>query len=467
MATRIYEIRELSVDTSSIGSSGELRKIDIVGTPGSIFSLTIKDKNSRNILPNTNRITKVIKTAVSASATLELNNATDLEIGMIVANDQRRNVKITGISDPVKANVDAINETSTTYITISSQLTLAVNSSITFAKETDITQAVIPNSGIYSFAQRFPQLETFKRTLKTVASGVTSLTLDYNDDLEDDMKITGTGVDGNDPVISSGGVNADGVTIAVSDSQTIADETELTFKMPDNRYDITLHPLKGVLGKDVPRYYSKDNEILPTYSIYQYADPIVQIIPSTALSNVTAAGTVTFTGTANEDAVGTSGDITISMTAVRSNGTLLVSREPRFSSTDSTLSDFSNTLNTTTKIVREDSYNKSIIHLNNTTGIRVGMIVTGANIKADRTVMVESITGTTVKLSLKQIVQEEDTLTFNSMFKMHISSLTNTLSQYGGHPTGTCTVTGTGKIRTFGIGSFISTFSFDNFLSLE
>ena len=130
MATRIYEIRELSVDTSSIGSSGELRKIDIVGTPGSIFSLTIKDKNSRNILPNTNRITKVIKTAVSASATLELNNATDLEIGMIVANDQRRNVKITGISEPVKANVDAINETSTTYITISSQLTLAVNSSI-------------------------------------------------------------------------------------------------------------------------------------------------------------------------------------------------------------------------------------------------------------------------------------------------------------------------------------------------
>ena len=326
---------------------------------------------------------------------------------------------------------------------------------------------MIPNSGIYSFAQRFPQLETFKRTLKTVASGVTSLTLDYNDDLEDDMKITGTGVDGNDPVISSGGISPDGVTIAVSDSQTIADETELTFKMPDNRYDITLHPLKGVLGKDVPRYYSKDNEILPTYSIYQYADPIVQIVPSTALSNVTAAGTVTFTGTANEDAVGTSGDITISMTAVRSNGTLLVSREPRFSSTDSTLSDFSNTLNTTTKIVREDSYNKSIIHLNNTTGIRVGMIVTGANIKADRTVMVESITGTTVKLSLKQIVQEEDTLTFNSMFKMHISSLTNTLSQYGGHPTGTCTVTGTGKIRTFGIGSFISTFSFDNFLSLE
>ena len=466
MSIERKEISSLNVDTSSLTSRGEVRSIEIIGVPGSTFSLTINDKNNRNILPYTNRVSRVVKTAANASATLELDSAIGLEVGMVVLNNQRRNVKIAGISDPVKANVDAINETSTTYIAISSQLTFAANASISFVEETDITQIVIPDSGRYSFNQRFPALEKFKRTLKTAASSTTSLTLDYSDDLEDDMKITGTGVDGNDPVISSSGVSPDGVTITVSDSQTIADETELTFEMPDNKYDITLHPLKGTLGKDVPRYYSTSNNLLPTYSIYQYADPIVQIVPSTNLSNVTVAGTVTFTNLANKEALGTSGDITISMTATKSDGTLIKSREPRFSNTDSTLSDFSNTLNTVTKTAREDSYNKSIIHLNNATGIRVGMIVTGANIKTDRTVTVESITGTAVKLSLKQIIQEGDVLTFSSMFNMHISGLTATLSDNGGLSNGVCTVTGTGKITTFGIGSFTSTFDFDNFLSV-
>jgi len=383
---------------------------------------------------------------------------------MVVLNDQRRSVKITGISDPVKTNVDAINETSTTIITISSHLTLAVDDSVTFAKETDITEVAIPDSGVYSFVQGFPVLEKFKRTLKTVASGVTSLTLDYTKDLEKDMKITGTGVDGNDPTISAD-ITSD-TAITVSDSQTIADETELTFEMPDNRYDITLYPLTAVLGDGVPRYSSTDCDTLPTYSIYQYIDPIVQISPSSALSNVTTAGTITLTGKANRVA-GTNGDITISMTATKSDGNLEASREPRFSSVDSETSDFSNTLNTTTKTVRESGCdNKDIVHLNNTTGIRIGMIVTGNSIDIGKTITVKSITGTAVKLSSKQTIQKDNTLTFSSMFNMRISDLATAFSANGGLTTGVCTITGTGKITTFGIDSFTSTLSLDNFLSI-
>tara|TARA_Y100000296_G_C5176960_1_gene260658 strand:- start:417 stop:1829 length:1413 start_codon:yes stop_codon:yes gene_type:complete len=468
----IKEITALNIDTSTIDRLGETRTINVVGTPGSIFSLTIKDRNDRNVLSYTNSMSKTIKTAASASSTLELNNAVGLEVGMIVINDQRRNVKISGISNPVKANVDAINETSTTYITISSHLTFAVDTSVTFAKEADITQVTIPDSGVYTFFQNFPKLEKFTRTLKTAASSAISLTLDYNDDLENDMRITGDGVDGNNPTVglikdssiynmskTYDGVDPDGVTVRVEPVQTIADETELTFEMPDNRYDIALYPLKGTLGKDVPRGY-------PTYSIYQYADPIVQIIPSTSLSNVTVDGTVALTGSANTKTKGTNGDITISMTATKSDGTLIKSREPRFSSVDSEASDFSNTLNTVVKTAREDSQNKTIVHLNNVTGVRRGMIVTGKNVQTNRIVTVKDITGTTVKLSLKQPIQRDDVLTFSSMFSMRISSLVATLTDNGGLSNGVCTVTGTGKITTFGIDSFDSTFSFDNFLSI-
>jgi hypothetical protein len=451
--------------------------MSVVGTPGSTFSLTIKDKNDRNILPYSSKITKTIKTVVSASATLELNNAAGLEIGMVVLNDQRRGVKITGISDSVKTNVDAINETSTTFVTVSSHLTFAVDDSVTFAKETDITEVAIPDSGVYTFVQGFPALEKFKRTLKTVASSTISLTLDYNDGLEKDMKITGTGVDGYDPKIKGTDldVDTDGITIIVNELQTIADETELTFETPDNRYDITLYPLMAILGDDVPRYSSKDNDTLPTYSIYQYVDPIVQIAPSSALSNVTTAGTITLTGKANKGAGGTNGDITISMTATKSDGSLEASREPRFSSVNSEVSDFSNTLNTITKTVREGGRtDRSIVHLNNTTGVRVGMIVTGGNVSepysensvgSNLRVTVKSIVGTTVELSSKQITQKGDVLTFSSMFNMRISGLTATFSPNGGFPTGVCTVAGTGKITTFGIDSFTSTLSLDNFLS--
>jgi len=470
--TQVKEITALRIDTSSVDSSGDSRNISVVGTPGSTFSLTIKDKNGRNVLPYSGKITKTIKTAISASNTLELNNATGLEVGMIVLNGQRRNVKITGISDSVKTNVDAINETSTTYISISSHLTFAADASIIFAKETDITEVAIPDSGAYYFTQEFPPLEKFKRTLKTAASATTSLTLDYTSDLENDMRITGTGVDGNNPTIgliklsTTQGVDPDGVTINVSDAQTIADETELTFEMPDNRYDITLYPLMAILGDDVPRYSSTDCDTLPTYSIYQYIDPIVEIAPSSALSNVTVDGTVTFTGKANR-AAGTNGDITISMTATKSDGNLATSRAPRFSSIDSESSDFSNTLNTVAKKVREgDCNDRDIVHLNNVAGIRVGMIVTGGGINTNKTITVKSITGTAVKLSEKQTIQKDDTLTFSSMFNMHISSLTATLSPNGGQATGICTIAGTGKITTFGIDSFTSTFAFDNFLSI-
>ena len=74
---------------SNIDSSGESRSISVAGTPGATFSLTVKDKNGRNILPYSSRTTKTIKTAISASNTLELNNATGLEVGMLLINSQR------------------------------------------------------------------------------------------------------------------------------------------------------------------------------------------------------------------------------------------------------------------------------------------------------------------------------------------------------------------------------------------
>ena len=467
-SAKVKEITGLHVDVSVLDSKGESRSIDISGTPGSTFSLTIKDKSGVNVLPYTNKLAKRIRTAATASNILELDNVANLEVGMVLLNDQKRNVKITSITDPVKANVDTVTESTTTNISISSFLTFAVDAPVVFVKEAELTEVVIPDSGTYSFIQNFPALEKFKRTLKTAASADTSLTLDYNDNLERSMKITGTGVDGNDPIIVDDvtGVNDDGVQIRVSDAQTIADETELTFEMPDNRYDITLYPLKAILSDNIPTYSSDECDTLPTYSIYQYIDAKVQIAPSSALSNVTVDGTITLTGKANKTA-GANGDITISMTATKSDGNLATSRDPRFSAIDSTISDFSNTVNVMTKRVRNNGCrDKDIVHLNNTTDIRVGMIVTGESIDNNMIVTVKSITGAAVKLSSKQTIQKDVVLTFASMYNISISGLTATLSANGGLSTGVCTVTGTGKISTFGIDSFTSVFNFDNFLSI-
>ena len=462
------EIRALNIDKSVIRSNGEFRNISVAGTPGSIFSLTIKDKNGVNILSHSNKITKSITTAATTSNILNLNNAEDLEVGMVVLNNQRRNVKITSITDTVKSNVDAVNETSSINITISSHLTFSAGETISFVKEGELTEVTIPDNGSYSFSQNFPSLDKFVRTLKTAASSATSLTLDYNNDLERSMKITGSGVDGNDPIITDDetAINPDGVQIRVSDAQTIADETKLIFEAPDNRYDITLYPVNALIGDDIPKYSSDDCDTLPTYSIYQYINPIVQFVPSSGISNVTVDGTVSHTGIANNNTVGA--DITISMTATKSDGNLAVSRNPRFSEIDPDLSDFSNTLNTFTKIVREgDCIDKDIVHLNNTTGIRVGMIVTGENVDNNKTITVKSITGTAVELSSKVSVNKDSELAFTSMYIYSIGGLTATLSANGGLATGICTVTGAGQITTFGIDSFTSTFSFDNFLSVS
>jgi hypothetical protein len=463
-SAKVKEITGLHVDTSVLDSKGESRSIDISGTPGSTFSLTIKDKSGGNVLPYTNKLTKRIRTAATASNILELDNVANLEVGMVLLNDQKRNVKITSITDPVKTNVDTVTESTTTNISISSFLTFAVDAPVVFVKEAELTEVVIPDSGTYSFIQNFPALEKFKRTLKTAASSTQRLVLDYNDDLEIYMKMTGTGVDGNDTEIKT--VDPNGVDITVAYTQTIADETELTFEMPDNRYDITLYPLKAILSDNVPTYSSDECDTLPTYSIYQYIDPIVQIAPQSTLTNVTVDGTITLTGKANKTA-GANGDITISMTATKSDGNLAKSRDPRFSNVDSTVSDFSNTVNVMTKRVRNNGCrDKDIVHLNNTTDIRVGMIVAGESIDNNMIVTVKSITGTAVKLSSKQTIQKDAKLAFTSMYNISISGLTATLTANGGLSTGVCTVAGTGKISTFGIDSFISEFNFDNFLSI-
>ena len=131
-SNEVKEIRNLSIDTSSISSNGESRNISISGTPGSIFSLTIEDKNGRNILPYSKLISKTVKTAATTSNTLELNDVSGLEVGMIVLNSQKRNVKITSIGKPINTNVDAINESSTAIISVSSFLTFSVNDTVNF-----------------------------------------------------------------------------------------------------------------------------------------------------------------------------------------------------------------------------------------------------------------------------------------------------------------------------------------------
>tara|TARA_R110002012_G_scaffold64466_2_gene169490 strand:- start:2971 stop:4365 length:1395 start_codon:yes stop_codon:yes gene_type:complete len=460
----LYSINNIFIDTSPLDSDGESRSISINGTPGSTFSLTIKDKNGRNILPYSNRISKIIKTAATASNTLELNNASGLEAGMVLLNDQRRNVKITSVSKSVTTNKDAVNETSSTYITISGQLTIAANTQIIFAKESELKEVVIPSSGYFSFTQHFPALERFKRTLKTAASSATSLTLDYTKDLEDNMKITGTGVDGNDPRISTNGINPDGTTITVSDSQTINDETELTFEMPDNKYDITIHPLKAIIGDNIPKYPSDGCDDIPNYSIYQYTDPIIQFTPSTSLANTTVAGGVYYTGKANRPNTNT--DIVINMTATETAAGLVRSRNPRFSSSNSTNSDFSSMIGKFTRKVRIGCRDRDIVHLSNTTDIAVDMVVTGNNIDKNKTVKVKSITGSAVKLSEKQLIKKDDILTFDNGSNIIIHSLTSTLSDNGGISNGVCTVTGSGKIRNFGTKSIASNFNFDNFIEI-
>jgi len=235
------------------------------------------------------------------------------------------------------------------------------------------------------------------------------------------------------------------------------------------------------LGGDVPRYSSDDCDVLPTYSIHQYIDPVIQFVPSSNLSNVTVSGTVSYKGnvyTSNTYLESGYSQIVISMTATKSDGNLASSRNPRFSTVDPDLSDFSNTLNTFIKTVREgDCVNRDIVQLNNTTGIRVGMIVTQVDIEqpqayqtsnnftSSKTITVKSITGTSVKLSSKLSVDKGSELAFTSMYVYTISGLTSTLSANGGHTAGVCTVEGSGIITTFGIDSFTSTFNFDNFLS--
>ena len=213
------------------------------------------------------------------------------------------------------------------------------------------------------------------------------------------------------------------------------------------------------------QYNSDSGDLLPIV-VDKYELDVIISVTSTTDPNVTVAGVVVLTGKTNRN-TGTNGDITISMTATKSNGNLLVKRQPQFSNIDSESSDFSNTLNTVTKRVREgDCKDRDIVHLNNVTGIRVGMIVIGGGIDTNKTITVKSITGTAVKLSEKQTIQKDDMLSFSSMFNMRISGLTATLSANGGLTTGVCTVTGTGKITTFGIDSFTSTLSLDNFLSI-
>ena len=274
------------------------------------------------------------------------------------------------------------------------------------------------------------------------------------------MRMSGTGVDGNNPTISEDIISDTDIT--VSTSQGITDETELTFEVPENRYDITLHPLNATLGYDVPTYSSDDCDTLPTYCLYQYIDPVIEFTPSCSIANTTTTGTVSYKRGISDTR------ISISMTATRSDGSAFTkSRNPRFSSTNSTLSDFSNTTTRTTKRVREDGCTDTDnIHLNNTTDISVGMVVTGTNISdGPYKVTVKKITGSSVELSSKQTVNKNDNLTFSNEAGFSIINLEATLSTNAGTDNAICTVTGSGRVTNFGIQSIASTFNFDNFIS--
>ena len=477
------KINSISVDLKDITQVGDARPIRISGPAGTPFSMTIKDLYGNNMLAPIKRYSRILEVAATRSRMLIVNNTHYLEVGM--------QIRGTGVGDGV--TISSIKDNKN--IIISKPQTISADTSLTFSGGGLLDDAIIPRSGTYSFNQSFPALRTYTKTLKTAASSATALTLDSTINLEIGMRMNGVGVDGEYVTIEN---IDDDTQITVSVAQTIADETELTFTMSYNKYNIHVVPHKGsTLGGDIPLKN-------PTYYIEQYINPVIAFAPTISLASSTVTGTTSLTKPTGHTPTVTpygsilprgitakdEGLVTISMVATSTSGSFKIDRQPRFSDTDSTLSDFTNTSTISKSIAVYSGVETPIVVLNNTTDLVVGMKVTGKAIVQPvistdcdevqspanpdyKEVTIKSITGNTVTLSWPQTLPCEGELTFNNGgTSVFIGGLTAVLSEKftagseeGKVTDGVCTVTGKGHISKFGKDSITCTIDFDNFLS--
>ena len=443
-----------------------------------------------NMLAPVKKYSRSVKLTTTSSQLVNVSNTDYLEVGMQLRGP--------GVGDGV--TISSIKDDKN--IIISKPQTISANTSLTFSGGGLLDDAVIPRSGTYSFNQSFPKLRTYIKILKEAASSTTILTLDSTINLEIGMRMSGAGVDGEYVTIES--IDSD-TQITVSVAQTIADETTLIFTMSYNRYSILIRPYKGsALSSSIPHK-------IPTYHINQYINPVVAFVPTITLASSTVTGTVSLSKPIGHKPFPTpssgvtpltslslprgttaknEGLVTISMTATSTSGGFKIDRQPRFSSTDSTLSDFTNTNIIKKQISVYSGVETPIVVLNNTTDLTVGMRVVGGGIVQPviptdceevqspvnpdyKDVTIKSITGNTVTLSWPQTLPCESTLAFNNGgTSVFIENLTAVLSEKftegsaeGKVADGVCTVTGTGHISKFGKDSTTCTIDFDNFLS--
>ena len=467
------EIFKIDVDKTDLTARGKTLPIRITGTPQATFSIDIRDKNNKNIAQPKNSVFKTVKNDVIRSQRVDLNNVNDIKAGMQVEGS--------GINDGT--TISSVVDAESPYIIISKAKSIDADASLSFNNFDYLNNVALPDNGIYIYNQRFPRLTEHIKTLKTAASSTTILTLDNVINLEVGMRITGTGVDGNNPTIST--IDSD-TQITVSDTQTISDETELTFTQASNQYNITITPNAGV------RFYSDIPIGFPTYSIKQYIDPIITIEPSTTLSSVTVTGSVVYIKPAgsvpeitkaNQPTISPKRDLalaTISMVATSTSGAISIDRQPLFSARIS-LSDFTNLSVIKKLVVGHSGPNNPLVTLNDTSDLVVGMRVTGSNIEQpaiysspDTTegleyeeVTIETIhSGNVITLSSPQTLAPNQRLVFdNGGTVVNIKDLSATLGNTASIVNGKCTVTGTAVISKVGKYSLTSTINFNDFLS--
>ena len=470
----IKEIFKIDVDQTSLSAKGKNLPIRIAGTPQASFSIDIRDKNNKNIAQPGNVMSKIVKNNITRSQRVDLNDVASIVVGMQVSgNDISDGTIVSSVTDGISP-----------YIVISKPKTISANDPLFFSSFDYLDDIKIPDNGIYVYNQEFPKLSKHRKTLKTAASSTTILTLDNVINLEDGMRINGSGVDGNNPTIST--IDND-TQITVSDTQTISDETALTFTQSDNQYNITITPKPDV------KFYSDIPEGFPTYSIKQYIDPIITIEPSTTLSNVTVTGSINYsrpvnstikTTRANQTTISPNRDLAlakISMVATSTSGAIVIDRQPLFSPRIS-LSDFTNLSAIKKQVAGHSGPNTPLVVLNNVTDLTVGMVVTGDNIKhpsvyssvaTNKGLKHEEVTIKTIhsgsniiRLSSPQTLTPNQSLTFsNGGTVVYIKDLSATLGNTASIVNGKCTVTGTAVISKVGKYSFTSTINFNDFLS--
>ena len=468
------EIFKIDIDQTDIPAKGKIIPIKITGTPEAAFSIDITDENNRNILTPQSIVTKVVKNTITRSNRIDLNNVENIKVGMQVSGGN--------VGDGV--TVSSVGDDTANFIVVSKPQTINSNTPLTFTDVYTLSDIKLPSNGIYVYKQRFPNLRKYTKTLKTAASSTTTLTLDDTTNLKVGMRMTGTGVDGNNPTIST--IDTD-TQITVSDSQTISDETQLSFTQDSNQYNITITPKDGVkLYSDIPVGF-------PTYSIKQYIDPIVTIEPSTTLSSVTVTGSTVYTKPINHKPEITNVNqstaspkknlalATISMVATSTSGAIAIDRQPRFSTKISS-SDFTNLSVVKKRVAGHSGSNTPLVVLNNSTDLVVGMRVTGKNIEqpavysstdTSKGLKHEEVTiktihsnGNIITLSSPQTLSPDQNLTFdNGGTFVKIKDLSATLGNTASIVNGKCTVTGTAVVSRVGKYSLTSTINFDDFLS--